>query len=257
MIWCSPPRHSWQKLARPLISLQRVERERKGGNVEKPRKWKFLDSLFKSHPSPKALRTCLDLPCRRSCKPPASQWPSPSQCCWPWWSSAPAPRAPWAVSCLPATAIWKASHVGVRWRECPLCPVRGTGLTSDSSDPGARDQAWEDRSHSCCARVAPADLPALQPTGSSAGREESLLDRFLVGLDQQLEDLDACLREGKTLEQSPLGTENSRLAVKSYFQRISVYLKEKEYSRCAWEVVSVEIRRRLVFANKLIRKLRK
>ena len=92
-------------------------------------------------------------------------------------------------------------------------------------------------------------------TGSSAGREESLLDRFLVGLDQQLEDLDACLREGRTLEQSPLRSENSRLAVKGYFQRISVYLKE--YSRCAWEVVSMEIRRCLVLANKLIRKLRK
>ena len=94
-------------------------------------------------------------------------------------------------------------------------------------------------------------------TGSSAGRDKSLLDRFLVGLDQQLEDLDTCLREGRTLEQSPLGSENSRLAVKSYFQRISVYLKEKEYSHCAWEVVSVEIRRCLVFASKLIGKLRK
>ncbi|KAG5213480.1 hypothetical protein MJG53_003245 [Ovis ammon polii x Ovis aries] len=94
-------------------------------------------------------------------------------------------------------------------------------------------------------------------TGSSAGRDESLLDRFLVGLDQQLEDLDACLREGRTLEQSSLGSENSRLAVKGYFQRISVYLKEKEYSRCAWEAVSMEIRRCLVLANKLIRKLRK
>ncbi|XP_040091747.1 LOW QUALITY PROTEIN: interferon alpha-2-like, partial [Oryx dammah] len=94
-------------------------------------------------------------------------------------------------------------------------------------------------------------------TGSSAGRDESLMDRFLMGLDQQLEDLDACLREGKTQEQSPLGSENSRLAVKSYFQQISVYLKEKEYSHCAWEVVSVEIRRCLVFANKLIGKLGK
>ena len=118
-------------------------------------------------------------------------------------------------------------------------------------------RVWGIWSQSCCAWVAPADLLALQPTGSSAGRDESLLDRFLVGLDQQLEDLDACLREGRTLEQSPLGSENSRLAVKSYFQRISVYLKEKEYSRCAWEVVSVEIRRCLVFANKLIGKLRK
>uniref|UniRef100_A0A8C6CGF6 Interferon alpha n=1 Tax=Moschus moschiferus TaxID=68415 RepID=A0A8C6CGF6_MOSMO len=94
-------------------------------------------------------------------------------------------------------------------------------------------------------------------TGSSAGREESLLDRFLGGFDQQLEDLDICLREGRTPKQSPLGSENSRLAVKSYFQRISVYLKEKEYSRCAWEVVSVDIRRCLVFAKRLIGKLRK
>ena len=55
-------------------------------------------------------------------------------------------------------------------------------------------------------------------TGSSAGQDESLLDRFLVGLDQQLEELDTCLREGRSTEHSPLGSENSRLAVKSYFQ---------------------------------------
>ena len=78
-----------------------------------------------------------------------------------------------------------------------------------------------------------------------------------MGLDQQLEDLDTCLREGRTPKQTLLGSEDSRLTVKSYFQRISVYLKEKEYSRCAWEVVSVEIRRCLVFANELIGKLRK
>ena len=118
-------------------SRKRKERE----NVEKPRKWKFLYSLFKSHLSPKALRTCLDLPCRRSCKPPASQWPSPSQCCWPWWCSAPAPRAPWAVSCLPATAIWKASTLesdgesahcvlseGQDWLQIPQTLVHGTRL---------------------------------------------------------------------------------------------------------------------------------
>ncbi|KAJ1058991.1 hypothetical protein K5549_001485 [Capra hircus] len=97
----------------------------------------------------------------------------------------------------------------------------------------------------------------LQQTFQLFSRNESLLDRFLVGLDQQLEDLDVCLREGRTLEESPLGSENSRLAVKGYFQRISVCLKEKEYSHCAWEFVSVEIRRCLVFANKLIKKLRK
>ncbi|KAB0368666.1 hypothetical protein FD755_019700 [Muntiacus reevesi] len=84
-------------------------------------------------------------------------------------------------------------------------------------------------------------------SGSSAGRDESLLDRFLAGLDQQLEELDSCLREGRSTEQSTRANENSRLAGKSYFQN----------SCCAWEVVSVEIRRSLVLANKLIGKLRK
>ena len=238
-----------------FITKSRKRKER--ANVEKARKWKFLYSLFKSHPSPKALRTCLDLPCRRSCKPPASQWPSPSQCCWPWWCSAPAPRAPWAVSCLPATAIWKASHFesdgesahcvlseGQDWLQIPQTLVHGTRLEKTEATAVVHELLQQ-------------TFQLFSTTGSSAGREESLLDRFLVGLDQQLEDLDACLREGRTLEESPLGSENSRLAVKGYFQRISVYLKEKEYSRCAWEVVSVEIRRCLVLANKLIRKLRK
>lgn len=38
--------------------------------------------------------------------------------------------------------------------------------------------------------------------------------------------------KGRTLEQSPLGSENSRLAVKSYFQRTSVYLKERIQPMC-------------------------
>ncbi|KAB0336404.1 hypothetical protein FD754_025666 [Muntiacus muntjak] len=101
------------------------------------------------------------------------------------------------------------------------------------------------------------DSQVFSTMGSSMGPYESLLDRFLKGLDQQLEELDTCLREGRSMEHSPLGREKSRLAGKSYFQRISVYLKEKEYSCCAWEVVSVEIRRSLVLANKLIGKLRK
>ena len=182
MIWCPPPRHSWQKLALLLISLQRVEKERKGQTVEKPRKWKFLYSLFKSHPSPQALRTCLHLPCRQSCEPPASQWPSPSLCCWPWWCSAPAPRAPWAMSCLWVTAIWKASHVGVRWRECPLCPVWGTGLTSDllrpwCMGPGLRRQKPQLLCTSCSSRPSSSSAPrALLQVGTRASWTDSLWD---------------------------------------------------------------------------------
>ena len=87
--------------------------------------------------------------------------------------------------------------------------------------------------------------------------DEMLLDRFLVGLYQQLDDLETCLREEMNMEQLPLGNENSRLAVKRYFQGISLYLKEKEYSHCAWEVVRVEIRRCLLVINKLTGTFRK
>ena len=151
--------------------------------MEKPRKWKFLYSLFKSHPSPQALRPCLDLPCRQSCEPPVSQWPSRSLCCWPWWCSAPAPCAPWAVSCLrAATAIWKASHVGVRWRECPLCPVWGTGLTSDSlrpwcTGPGLRRQKPQLLCRSCSSRPSSSSAPwALLQVGTRASWTDSLWD---------------------------------------------------------------------------------
>ncbi|KAM9642226.1 interferon alpha-2-like [Trichechus inunguis] len=92
-------------------------------------------------------------------------------------------------------------------------------------------------------------------SGSLAAWDETLLDKFLTGLYQQLEDLEICLEKEKKVEQTPLGSENTRLPVRSYFQGISLYLKEKEHSRCAWEVVRVEIRRCLLFINKFTRKL--
>uniref|UniRef100_A0A8C3WRW3 Interferon alpha n=1 Tax=Catagonus wagneri TaxID=51154 RepID=A0A8C3WRW3_9CETA len=94
-------------------------------------------------------------------------------------------------------------------------------------------------------------------SGSPEAWDETLLDRFLSGLYQQLDDLETCLRTGKEVEQSHPGSENSILVVKSYFQGISLYLKEKEYSRCAWEVVRVEIRKCLLFINSFIGKLKK
>lgn len=73
-------------------------------------------------------------------------------------------------------------------------------------------------------------------SGSSVALEETFLDKFLTGLYQQLSELETCLEEEKEVEHSLLGSENSRLIVKRYFQGISLYLKGKEYSRCAWEV---------------------
>ncbi|XP_044120259.1 interferon alpha-2-like [Neovison vison] len=93
--------------------------------------------------------------------------------------------------------------------------------------------------------------------GSLVAWDETLLDKFLAGLHQQLDDLETCLEEEKNMEQLPQGSENSRLAMKRYFHGMSLYLEKKEYSRCAWEVVRVEIRRCLFFVSELTRKLRK
>ncbi|KAM6182191.1 uncharacterized protein O8D03_012242 [Erethizon dorsatum] len=77
----------------------------------------------------------------------------------------------------------------------------------------------------------------------SAAWDNSLLDTFCTGLHQQLNDLQACLSQEAGLEEPPLVHEDSRLAVRKYFQRIALYLKEKRYSPCAWEVVRAEIKR--------------
>uniref|UniRef100_A0A8C5YZ33 Interferon alpha n=1 Tax=Marmota marmota marmota TaxID=9994 RepID=A0A8C5YZ33_MARMA len=58
-----------------------------------------------------------------------------------------------------------------------------------------------------------------------AAWDKTLLDTFLTGLYQHLDDLEACVSK----------------AMRKYFHRITVYLKEKKYLPCAWEVVREEI----------------
>uniref|UniRef100_A0A8C9Q6A7 Uncharacterized protein n=1 Tax=Spermophilus dauricus TaxID=99837 RepID=A0A8C9Q6A7_SPEDA len=64
-----------------------------------------------------------------------------------------------------------------------------------------------------------------------AAWDKTLLDTFLSGLYQLLDDLKDC------------GTQQVRVeeAVRKYFHRITAYLKEKKYVPCAWEVVRTEI----------------
>uniref|UniRef100_A0A8C0C309 Interferon omega-1-like n=1 Tax=Balaenoptera musculus TaxID=9771 RepID=A0A8C0C309_BALMU len=78
---------------------------------------------------------------------------------------------------------------------------------------------------------------------SSAAWDTSLLDKLRTGLHQQLEDLDACLVQVMGEEESTLAVTGPTLAVKRYFQGIHLYLKEKKYSDCAWEIVRVGIMR--------------
>nr|XP_014336296.1 PREDICTED: LOW QUALITY PROTEIN: interferon omega-1 [Bos mutus] len=91
---------------------------------------------------------------------------------------------------------------------------------------------------------------------SSAAWDTTLLEQLRTGLHQQLDDLDACLGPVTGEEDSALGRMSPTLAVKRYFQGIHVYLKEKEYSDCAWEIVRVEIMRSLSSSTSLQERLR-
>ncbi|XP_036711912.1 interferon omega-1-like [Balaenoptera musculus] len=91
---------------------------------------------------------------------------------------------------------------------------------------------------------------------SSTAWDTSLLDKLHAGLHQQLEDLDACLVQVMGEEESALAVTGPTLAVKRYFQGIHLYLKEKKYSDCAWEIVRVEIMRSLSSSTTLQERLR-
>ncbi|CAO2588032.1 Interferon alpha-12 [Lemmus lemmus] len=90
---------------------------------------------------------------------------------------------------------------------------------------------------------------------SSAAWETTLLDTFCTGLHQQLNDLQACLMQQVGVQEPPLSQEDSQVAVRKYFHRISAYLREKKHSPCAWEVVRAEVWRALSFSAKLLSRL--
>ncbi|XP_008056750.1 interferon alpha-5-like [Carlito syrichta] len=93
-------------------------------------------------------------------------------------------------------------------------------------------------------------------TNSSATWNETLLDRLCTELYQQLNDLETCVMQ-EMKEETPPVNEDSFLVVRKYFQRITLYLKEKNYSPCAWEVVRAEIMRSFSSSTNLQERLRR
>ncbi|XP_065261991.1 interferon beta-like [Emys orbicularis] len=72
------------------------------------------------------------------------------------------------------------------------------------------------------------------------------IKEFQNGLHQQIEKLETCLSAEMEKEVTYPGNENlllSSLKLKRYFQTIDDFLKEKQYSWCAWEIIRVEISR--------------
>ncbi|CAK6434063.1 unnamed protein product [Pipistrellus nathusii] len=78
---------------------------------------------------------------------------------------------------------------------------------------------------------------------SSVPWNTTLVDQLRTGLHRQLKDLDRCWAGEKEEEGPALATQSPNLALKRYLEGIRLYLKEKQYSDCALEVVRVEMLR--------------
>ncbi|XP_003928173.1 interferon omega-1 [Saimiri boliviensis] len=91
---------------------------------------------------------------------------------------------------------------------------------------------------------------------SSAAWNTTLLDQLHAGLHQQLAHLETCLVQVMGEGESAGAIRSPALTLRRYFRGIQVYLKEKKYSDCAWEVVRVEILRSLFLSTNLQERLR-
>ncbi|XP_077674165.1 LOW QUALITY PROTEIN: interferon tau-2-like [Eretmochelys imbricata] len=82
--------------------------------------------------------------------------------------------------------------------------------------------------------------------------------KFQNGLYQQIQRLEARLRAQMEKELTNLESQNLQItsrSVKQYFQGIDAFLKEKQYSLCAWEIIRVEIPRCFVLVDKRTQRL--
>ncbi|XP_032979151.1 interferon omega-2-like [Rhinolophus ferrumequinum] len=75
---------------------------------------------------------------------------------------------------------------------------------------------------------------------SSAAWNTTLLEKLRHRLHRQLEDLKPCVVQEVRQAESAAGKDPTA-DVKRYFSGIRLYLKQKKYSDCAWEVVRGEI----------------
>ncbi|XP_023059636.1 interferon omega-1-like [Piliocolobus tephrosceles] len=91
---------------------------------------------------------------------------------------------------------------------------------------------------------------------SSAAWNMTLLDQLHTGLHQQLEYLETCLVQAVGEGESAGVIGSPTLALRTYFQGIRLFLKEKKHSDCAWEVVRVEIMRSFSLSTNSHQRLR-
>ncbi|NP_001229647.1 type I interferon 5 precursor [Ornithorhynchus anatinus] len=91
---------------------------------------------------------------------------------------------------------------------------------------------------------------------SQTGWDEATVEKFLHGVHKEMMRLEVFLEEEMGWENSTLRRDIS-LHIKSYFKRMMDYLKGRNYSSCAWEVIRMKTKRCFLVIYRLTRKLKK
>ncbi|XP_008941721.1 PREDICTED: interferon beta-like, partial [Merops nubicus] len=85
----------------------------------------------------------------------------------------------------------------------------------------------------------------------------SITEKFQNGIHKQIEELEVCLSEERSKARSSFQTwilKSSIFSMKKYFQRITSFLKDKQYSHCSWDAVLKEFRTCLIIFDRLMKK---
>ncbi|XP_040094278.1 interferon beta-2 [Oryx dammah] len=90
---------------------------------------------------------------------------------------------------------------------------------------------------------------------SSTGWSDTIIEHLLEQLYGQMNRLEPILKEIMQKQNSTMG-DTTVLHLQKYYFNLVQYLKSKEYNRCAWTVVQVQILRNFSFLRRLTGYLR-
>ncbi|NXB04880.1 IFNA1 protein, partial [Cnemophilus loriae] len=85
----------------------------------------------------------------------------------------------------------------------------------------------------------------------------SKIEKFQNRIYHQIEELETCLSEEQLKARNSfqiLILKSSTYSIKKYFQRITNFLKDKQYSHCSWEAVQMELRTYHIIFDSLLKK---
>uniref|UniRef100_A0A8C3RCD5 Interferon alpha n=1 Tax=Cyanoderma ruficeps TaxID=181631 RepID=A0A8C3RCD5_9PASS len=85
----------------------------------------------------------------------------------------------------------------------------------------------------------------------------SKIENFQNGIHHQIEELERCLPEEESIAKNSFQTwilKSSTYSIRKYFQRITNFLEDKQYSHCSWEKVQMELRTCNIIFDSLLKK---